>query len=79
MRLDEALYYWREGDKEVDFVLKIGRNLYAIEVKSGQRKQLKGLEEFSKQFSSSKQIIITPDNYENFEASPRAFIEKNAL
>ena len=30
------LFYWREGDREVDFVLQLGDKLIAIEVKSGQ-------------------------------------------
>ncbi|MBL7663052.1 ATP-binding protein [bacterium] len=79
VRLDEALYYWREEDKEVDFVLKIGRNLYAIEVKSGRYKNSKGLEAFRKKFPNTKGLIITPENYLNFEASPKAFIEQYAL
>jgi len=28
-------FYWRERDREVDFVLRAGRMLIAIEVKSG--------------------------------------------
>jgi predicted AAA+ superfamily ATPase len=32
---DRALYYWREGDDEVDFVHAAGTRLTAIEVKSG--------------------------------------------
>ena len=33
------LYYWREGDKEVDFVLKKGDFVTAIEVKTTQKKR----------------------------------------
>ena len=29
------LFYWRDGDDEVDFVVQMGRRLAAIEVKSG--------------------------------------------
>src|SRR5205807_8790309 len=29
------LFYWREGSREVDFVVRVGRTLTAIEVKSG--------------------------------------------
>lgn len=32
-----AVYYWRERNHEVDFVVKAGRRLTAIEVKSGHR------------------------------------------
>jgi hypothetical protein len=31
------LFYWREGDKEVDFVLRHGSSIIAIEVKSNQK------------------------------------------
>ncbi len=29
------VFYWREGNHEVDFVVKSGKSLVAIEVKSG--------------------------------------------
>lgn len=32
LRTEENIFYWREGQKEVDYVLKKGRNLYGIEV-----------------------------------------------
>jgi predicted AAA+ superfamily ATPase len=66
-RLHGELFYWREKDKEVDFILKRGRKLFAIEVKSGRRKNEKGLEAFCKKFPDTKPIFITPDNLEKLE------------
>ncbi len=53
------LYYWRSGNKEVDFVLKKGDKLIAIEVKSGKKKEsIPGLDEFNKQFTPTKLLVI---------------------
>ncbi|MBC7539708.1 MAG: ATP-binding protein [Bacteriovorax sp.] len=75
VRTDESLYYWREGSDEVDFVLKNGRKLYAIEVKSGRKKSQKGLEKFKEKFPEAKLILITLDNYKEFESGPMQFLE----
>ena len=49
------LFYWREGDREVDFILQKGNSLTAIEVKSSSKKEkLSGLEAFDKAFHPSK-------------------------
>ncbi|MDD4975621.1 MAG: ATP-binding protein, partial [Bacteriovorax sp.] len=77
VRTDESLYYWREGNDEVDFVLKKGRKLYAIEVKSGRKKSEKGLEKFKEKFSEAKLIMITLENYKEFESNPMKFLENN--
>ena len=50
VRTDESLYYWREGNDEVDFVLKKGRKLYAIEVKSGRKNNRKVFRNSKKNF-----------------------------
>ncbi len=52
------LFYWREGNYEVDYVLRNGRDLAAIEVKSGWRKiQASGLEHFSRRYKCLKVLI----------------------
>ena len=43
VRTGEELFYWREKNDEVDFVLKKGKKLFAIEVKSGRKKSPKAL------------------------------------
>ncbi len=75
VRTNESLYYWREGNDEVDFVLKKGRNLYAIEVKSGRKKSLKGLEKFKNKFPEARLVMITFENYFEFENDPMKFLE----
>lgn len=53
------IFYWREGNREVDFVIKKGQNLIAIEVKSGkERDNLPGLEIFNRYFHPKKKLLI---------------------
>lgn len=48
---NSELYYWREGNFEVDFVLKTPRGLFGLEIKSGIKKSgEKGLMQFSKKY-----------------------------
>jgi predicted AAA+ superfamily ATPase len=75
-RTGENLYYWREGNAEVDFVLQRGKSLWAIEVKSGRKKSQKGLAAFRERYPHSKTVIITLENYFEFEADPLLFLEK---
>ncbi len=57
-----GLFYWRQGDKEVDFVLQKGRKLIAIEVKSGEsRGTLPGMAAFSKEFTPSHKLLVGAD------------------
>lgn len=56
------LYYWREGNDEVDFVLRAGREIVAIEVKSGRaRRAQPGLVAFSKAHRPRRSLIVGPD------------------
>lgn len=51
--------YWRERNREVDFVLQQGKNLVAIEVKSGGRREtLPGMEYFARQFKPKRQLLV---------------------
>jgi predicted AAA+ superfamily ATPase len=53
------LFYWREGDKEVDFVLKLGDKIIALEVKSSQESiHHSGIDSFIKQFNPDKVLLI---------------------
>jgi predicted AAA+ superfamily ATPase len=76
VRTNEALFYWREGNYEVDFVLKKGRNVWAIEVKSGKSRSGKGLEAFKKKYPNAHLVIIDTKNYTEFERDPMAFLQK---
>lgn len=76
VRLDMEIYYWREGDHEVDFILKNGRSIFAIEVKSGRRKRGAGISKFCELYTRAKAIFITPENYIEFEKNPIQFLER---
>lgn len=53
------LFYWREGDKEVDFVLKHGDNITAIEVKSGSKSmKFSGMDLFVKEFNPNRILLV---------------------
>ncbi len=53
------LFYWRDNNREVDFVLRKGKKLVAIEVKSGAKSaSFSGLNDFSKAFRSAKSLIV---------------------
>lgn len=75
VRTGEEIFYWREGSDEVDFVLKKGRKIWAIEVKSGRRKSSAGLDRFKSHFPNAHIEIITPENYLSFERDPLSFLE----
>ncbi len=52
------LYYWREGNLEVDFVLERGDQLIGIEVKTGASKYTKGMQGFAKKFHPKRVYLI---------------------
>lgn len=53
------LFYWREGDREVDFVLQLGKKLIAIEVKSGRESIYhSGIDSFVKRFSPDRILLV---------------------
>lgn len=53
------LFYWRENNLEVDFVVRAGKSLLAIEVKSGRPPTaFPGLDAFARKFKSAKRLIV---------------------
>lgn len=51
--------YWREGNHEVDFVLKQGKTIVGIEVKSGRhRPTTRGLEIFRTRFKPLRNLLV---------------------
>jgi uncharacterized protein len=53
------LYYWRRGDREVDFILSKGSSLAAIEVKSGKGgTAFPGLALFMKKYKTKRSIVV---------------------
>ena len=54
-----GIFYWREGQKEVDYVVKRGTSISAIEVKSGTEEgNLSGMDEFSKKFKPKRVLLV---------------------
>ncbi len=58
-----SLYYWRERNEEVDFVLEKKGRVVAVEVKSGLHKSPSGINAFKKQFNPHKLILIGDDGF----------------
>jgi len=52
------LYYWRDRNDEVDFVIESNGRLIGIEVKSSVSRSKKGMSAFQKIFSPVKTICI---------------------
>ena len=55
---DYKLYFWREKDDEVDFVIEFDKQLIAIEVKSGRRTSNNGLPLFGRQFHPVHSFVV---------------------
>ena len=52
------VFYWRERDNEVDFVLRKKGSVVAIEVKSNAEKRTEGLDKFRKLFNPQAAFIV---------------------
>jgi predicted AAA+ superfamily ATPase len=74
LQLPGELFYWREKNAEVDFVVRYQGRLYAIEVKSGRKKSAKGLQAFAQHFPEAHPVILTPDNFSQLSENPKAFL-----
>ncbi|MFQ5668811.1 MAG: ATP-binding protein [Candidatus Binatia bacterium] len=56
------LFYWREGNREVDFVLRKGRTVVGLEVKSGRAPLAhSGLAAFAKAFQVKRTLLVGGD------------------
>ncbi|MFU8889860.1 MAG: ATP-binding protein [Trueperaceae bacterium] len=59
---DLDVFYWRERDREVDFVVSSGPDLLAIEVKSGAaRTHQPGLDAFARAFRRARPLVVGGD------------------
>ncbi len=69
------LFYWRDGNQEVDFVVRVGRALTAIEVKSGRIRDIQpGLAAFAQAFKPARKLLVGDDGIrvEDFLLAPVA-------
>lgn len=67
------VYYWRDGDFEIDYVIELSAEPIAIEVKTGKKKSSKSITEFQKRFPKSKIVIINFENFIKFDLNPEVF------
>ena len=59
------LWYWRDGNDEVDFVISQDDKVCGIEVKSGVRTKGKGMDAFKKKFPDAKLYVISANPVNN--------------
>ena len=52
------VYYWREGNNEVDYILKKNTKLVAIEVKSNAKTTHKGLATFRERYNPHRLLVV---------------------
>lgn len=52
------LYYWRDGNYEVDFVLEKGDKVIGLEVKSGMKAENAGMGIFAERFHPEKVLLV---------------------
>lgn len=56
------LFYWRERNREVDVIVRSGRIVTAIEVKSGRaRESVAGMEAFDSEFKPAHKLLVGGD------------------
>lgn len=56
------VFYWRERNREVDFVVRAGRRMIAVEVKSGRTLEvLSGMQAFNEAFKPDRLLLVGED------------------
>lgn len=53
-----TVYYWREKNDEVDFILERKKTLIALEVKTGRRAENNGMRVFAETFKPKKVLLV---------------------
>jgi predicted AAA+ superfamily ATPase len=67
------VFYWLERNREIDFVIRWGKDLIALEIKSGRtRQRLSGMSGFAKGHKPKRQLLIGQEGIplEDFLTSP---------
>jgi uncharacterized protein len=70
------VFYWRDRNQEVDFILRAGRSVTAIEVKSARARDAhSGLNAFSEAFKPQRKLLVGGDGIalEDFLSRPVEF------
>lgn len=55
------LYYWSEGQAEIDVVVIVNNQPLALEIKSGRKGAASGLKSFRKKFPDVRALLVTPE------------------
>jgi predicted AAA+ superfamily ATPase len=56
--VEYTITYWREGNHEVDYVVARGRDVWAIEVKSGRSGKVSGLPRFLARYPKARSLLV---------------------
>lgn len=56
--VEYTITYWRDGNDEVDFVVSRGRDVWAIEVKSGRTGKTAGLTRFRNRYADARALLV---------------------
>jgi uncharacterized protein len=75
--VEYTLTYWRERDQEVDFVISRGKDVWAIEVKSGRSGKGSGLARFRNRYPKTRVLMVGGSGIpleEFFSQDPPAFL-----
>jgi predicted AAA+ superfamily ATPase len=56
--VEYTISYWREGNHEVDFVVASGRDVWAVEVKSGRSGKVSGLTRFRTRYPEALALLV---------------------
>ena len=67
--------YWRDGDREVDFVVSQGTQVWAIEVKSGRPGKWSGVSAFKKRYPKAQVWLVGADGVKLEEFFRRPALE----
>jgi predicted AAA+ superfamily ATPase len=55
---DIEVFYWREGNDEIDFVISDNKQVIGLEVKSGRNQRAKGADKFAKTMKHDKMLLV---------------------
>ncbi len=56
--VEYTVTYWREGNHEVDFVITRGKDIWAMEVKSGRSARVSGLNRFRSRYPEARPLLV---------------------
>ena len=75
--VEYEITYWREGNSEVDYVVARGRDVWAIEVKSGRSGKATGLTRFRDRYPKARALLVGTGGVpldEFFSKNPAAWL-----